>query len=492
MVWSRTANPHADEAVITGESRPLRKSIGAAVIAGSINLDGPLLVRVTGAGAGTRWARIAHAVRTALGRQSPIQRAVDRVAGAAVPVVALLAVATALFWSRSVPFDQAMLIGLAVLVVACPCGLGFAAGMTGSLGIARLARRGCLVRGGGVLELLASVRTIAFDKTGTITLGRMRLAGIETDGITADEALARSAGLELHAEHRLAQGIVAAAHDRDLAPAPASDVRVVAGGGIEGVSRGDVIAAGSIAWMRERGWEIPARLAQRALELEASGCSLVQLGWGGQVHALLWFDDTLRPEARQSLDGLRRLGMATVLLTGDLPEAARRIATAAGIETWQASLSPEGKQQAIALLRRDHGSIAMVGDGLNDGPVLAAADVGIAVGSATDLARAAADLVLPEDGLKLLPWIVAVAREMRRTILAGLGWAFGYNILALGLAMSGLLQPLIAAGMMAASSLIVVINSLRMERDPETDSMAGTAASHAARPPVPSMRSLAS
>ena len=208
MALVEAGQSHADEAVITGESRPLEKSRGAPVIAGSINLDGPLLVRVTGAGSATRWAQIAHAVRDALGRQSPIQRIVDRVAGAAVPVVALLAAATALYWWRTEPLDQAMLVGLAVLVVACPCGLGFAAGLAGSLGIARLARRGCLVRGGGVLESLATVRAIAFDKTGTITLGRMRLAGIETDGVAADEALARAAGLELHAEHRLAQGIV--------------------------------------------------------------------------------------------------------------------------------------------------------------------------------------------------------------------------------------------------------------------------------------------
>lgn len=462
---------HADEALITGESRPLEKSTGASVIAGSINLDGPLLVRVTGTGAGTRWARIARAVREALGRQSPIQRLVDRVAGAAVPVIVLIAAATVLYWWRTQPLDQAMLVGLAVLVVACPCGLGFAAGMTGSLGIARLARRGCLVRGGGVLESLASVRAIAFDKTGTITLGRMRLAGIETDGVASGEALARAAGLELHAEHRLARGIVAAARESGLVPTPTGEVRVVAGSGIQGVSAGEAIAAGSGDWMREHGYRISQRLAARARFLEESGHSLVQVGWDGQVRALLWFDDTLRPEARPTLEALRRQGAAIVLLTGDLPAAARRMAEKAGIEDWRAALSPEAKQEMIAQLRRDRGAVAMVGDGLNDGPVLAAADVGIAVGGATDLARAAADLVLPDDGLRLLPWIVATARDTRRIILANLAWAFGYNILALGLAMSGVLQPLIAAAMMAASSLIVVVNSLRMELGPETNSM---------------------
>ena len=477
---------HVDEAVITGESRPLVKSAGAAVIAGSINLDGPLLVRVTRTGSDTRWAQIARAVRDALGRQSPIQRVVDRVAGVAVPVVVLLAVATTLFWWRDLPLDQAMLRGLAVLVVACPCGLGFAAGLAGSLGIAKLARRGCLVRDGGVLESLATIRTIAFDKTGTITLGRMRLAGIETDGIAADDTLARAAGLEQHAEHRLAQGILAAARDRGLMPMRTEQVRAIPGSGIQGIAGGQIVAAGTGLWIQARAWIVPPRLVARARDLEASGHSLVHLGWAGRVRALLWFDDMLRPETRPTLDVLRRLGAETILLTGDLPAAARRMATAAGIETWHASLSPKAKQAMIDILRRDHGAIAMVGDGLNDGPVLAAADVGVAVGSATDLARAAADLVLPDDGLRLLPWIVTVARDVRRTILGSLAWAFAYNLLALGLAMSGLLQPLLAAAMMAASSFIVVLTSLRMEYGPEPEAIVGTAASQDAGPPVSS------
>ena len=277
-----------------------------------------------------------------------------------------------------------------------------------------------------------------------------------------------------------------------LAPEPTGDVRIVAGRGIHGVSASGTVAAGNADWMREQGWRTSRNLANRAQDLEASGHSLVHLGWDGEVRALLWFDDALRPDAGPTIDALQQQGMKVVLLTGDLPAAARRMAAAAGIEAWHAALSPEAKQATVARLRRDRGAVAMVGDGLNDGPVLAAADVGIAVGGATDLARAAADLVLPDDGLKLLPWIVTVARDTRRTIVTSLAWAFGYNVLAIGLAMSGLLQPVIAAAMMAASSLIVVVNSLRMERDPETASMPGTAASHEAGPPVPSMTSMAS
>jgi Cu2+-exporting ATPase len=463
---------HADEAVITGESRYVAKLAGAQVIAGSINLEGPLLVSVSRAGTATRWAQICRAVRDSLAQRSPTQRVVDRVAGTSVPIVVALSGLTVLAWMESLPFDQALLAGLAVLVVACPCGLGFAAGLAGSLGIARLASRGCLVRGGGVLESLARVRSVAFDKTGTLTLGRTRLAGIETAGVETGEALARAAGLERHSEHGLARGIAADADARGLAPVATTQIRSVPGSGIQGIAGDEPVAAGTGAWMAELGWPVPPHLAERARMAEAGGHSVVYLGWAGAVRAVLWLDDTPRPEARGMIDALRRAGFGVALLTGDLPEVARRIASSVGIDAWQAALSPEGKKSALAQLRREHGPVAMVGDGLNDGPVLAAADVGVAVGSATDLARETADLVLPEDGLRLLPWTIELAREVRRTIVTSLFWAFAYNVIALGLAAFGLLQPLVAAGMMAASSLIVVLNSLRLERLPDPAAVA--------------------
>jgi Cu2+-exporting ATPase len=458
---------HADEAVITGESRAVEKSAGAAVIAGSINLEGPLLIDVSRAGSATHWAQICRAVRESLARKSPTQRVVDQVAGAFVPMVIILSGLTMLGWLQSVPFEQALLAGLAVLVVACPCGLGLAAGLAGSLGIARLASRGCLIRGGGVLESLARVSAVAVDKTGTLTLGRACLAGIETEGVGADDALARAAGLERHAEHGLARGIVAAAVARGLDPVATTQVRAVPGRGILGMAGGTKVAAGTGAWMAELGWPIPERLAARARALEASGHSLVHLGWDEAVRAVLWLDDTARPEASDTIAALRRLGLGVVMLTGDLPEAARRIAGVVGVDSWRAALLPDGKTAILMKLRRRHGSVAMVGDGLNDGPVLAAADVGIAVGGATDLARETADLVLPEDGLRLVPWAIEVARAARRNIVTSLVWAFGYNVIALGLAAFGLLQPILAAGLMASSSLIVILNSLRLERLPD-------------------------
>jgi P-type Cu2+ transporter len=455
----------ADEAVITGESRAVEKSAGSVVIAGSINLEGPLLIEVSRAGSATHWAQICRAVRQSLAQKSPTQRVVDQVAGAFVPIVIILSALTTFGWLQSAPFEEALLAGLAVLVVACPCGLGLAAGLAGSLGIARLANRGCLVRGGGILESLARVTTIAIDKTGTLTLGRVSLAGIDSEGVAADDALARAAGLERYAEHGLARGIVAAAAARGVEPVAATQVRTVPGSGIIGMSRGVRVAAGTARWMAELGWPMPERLAARALE--SAGHSVVYVGWGEQVRAVFWLDDTARPEARSTIAALRRTGLGVVMLTGDLPDAARRIAAMTDLDSWRAMLSPDAKKAALIELRQQHGAVAMVGDGINDGPVLAAADVGIAVGGATDLARETADLALPEDGLRLLPWAIDVARATRRTIVTSLAWAFGYNIVALGLAAFGLLQPILAAGLMASSSLIVILNSLRLERLPD-------------------------
>ena len=457
---------HADEAVMTGESRAVEKSPGGDVIAGSINLDGALLIRSSGAGSATRWAQICRSVRQALLRRSPTQRLADRIVGVSVPMVLLLGLATAAVWSHYLPFDQALLTGLAVLVVACPCAVGLAAPMASSLGIGLLARHGCLVRDPAALEALARTRLVAFDKTGTLTSGNARIVAIDSPGLDANEVLARVAGLERHSEHGLGRALMREAAARGLAPAVTQDMRVVAGRGIMGNADGKTIAAGNAELMRELDWKLAPELATRAKAHEVSGHSRVYVGWGGVVRAVLALDDTPLPEARATIDALRQRGLDAMLLTGDLPAAARRIASLVGIDEIEASLSPEQKRAALDLRRRA-GLVAMVGDGLNDGPVLATADVGIAVGSATDLARETATLVLPPGGLWLLPYAVDVARAVRRTILGNLAWAFGYNFVAIGLAAAGLLQPVLAAAVMAGSSLLVVLNSLRLERLPD-------------------------
>jgi P-type Cu2+ transporter len=460
---------HTDEAMITGESRQIAKDFGSHVIAGSLNLDGPLLIQSSGAANATRWAQICRSVRDALTCGSPSQRLADSIVGVFVPIILMLGVGASVYWAQHLPFDRAFLIGLAVLVVACPCAVGLAAPMATSLGIGRLARRGCLVRDPAALEALARMRLIAFDKTGTLTSGQARVAAIDSDGITADVVLAHAAGLERHSEHGLARAVGIAASARRLEPISICDIRVVPGRGIRGNSDGQTVAAGSAALMRELGWSLAPNLAERGRLREAAGHSVIYVGWGEQVHAVLSLDDTPLPEARATVEALRRRKVCVTLLTGDLPAAAQRIAAAVGIESddIEAGLLPDAKCAALQRRRRNHGTVAMVGDGLNDAPVLAEADVGIAVGSATDLAREAAAVVLPPGGLWMLPWAIDVARAVRATILTNLAWAFGYNLIAVGLAMAGVLQPVWAAAVMAGSSIVVVLNSLRLERLPE-------------------------
>ena len=458
---------HTDEAVITGESRQVAKSVGSPVIAGSINLDGPLLIQSSGAGTATRWAQICRSVRDALVRRSPTQRIADRVVGASVPVVLALGGLTMLYWAQWLPLERALLFGLAVLVVACPCAVGLAAPLAASLGIGRLARCGCLVRDPGVLEALARTRLLAFDKTGTLTSGRAHVVGIESDGAGTDEVLARAAGLERYSEHGFGHAITTAAAVRGLDPVVTGDIRILPGRGIRGNADGKAVVAGNGALMSELGWSVAPALSEHGRSLEADGYSVIYIGWGEQVRAALALDDSVLPEARSTVEALRSRGLHVLLLSGDLAHATQRVAVAAGIQDAQSGLSPEAKRAALRQLRQRYNVVAMVGDGLNDGPVLADADIGIAVGSATDLARETAALVLPRDGLWMLPWVVDVARAVRMTILTNLMWAFGYNCIAVTLAMLGWLQPVLAAAVMAGSSIIVVLNSLRLERLPD-------------------------
>jgi Cu2+-exporting ATPase len=458
---------HTDEAVITGEGRLVPKGVGSPVIAGSVNMDGPLLIRSNRAGTETRWAQICRSVRNALTRRTPTQRLADRVVVIFVPLVLSLGGLTALYWMQWLPFDRALLIGLSVLVIACPCAVGLAAPLATSLGIGRLARRGCLVREPGALEELARTCLLAFDKTGTLTLGRAHVVNIETDDAVADEVLARAAGLEHYSEHCFGHAITAAAAARGLDPVLIGNVRILPGRGIRGNADGQVVLAGNRVLISELGWSVAPALGEHGRLLEADGYSVIYVGWGEHVRAALALDDAPIPEARSTVEALRNRGLHVMLLSGDLAPATQRVAVKAGIKDAQSGLSPEAKRAALRRHRQRYGVVAMVGDGLNDGPVLAEADIGIAVGSATDLARETAALVLPRGGLWMLPWVVDVARAVRMTILTNLLWAFGYNLIALTLAVLGLLQPILAAAVMAGSSILVVLNSLRLERIPD-------------------------
>lgn len=453
-----------DEAILTGEPRPQTKRPGAPVHAGSLNGSGQLLIRMTAGGAATRWGEISAYVKQALARPSPLQGLVDRVAGVFVPAVIVLAVAVVAFWGQRVPFEQALMVGLAVLVVACPCALGLAAPLATTLGIGRAVERGVLIRGGAVLERLAGVRVVAFDKTGTLTRHAPRLTSILTAGdVSRSEVLRRAAGVALGSEHPLARAILDVARARGLAPIPARGVQAYPGEGalaLEPVAT----AIGSSALVGKLGWAVPSALAaptERAVEEEATR---VYVGWSGLVYGVVLFGWDVVPEARPTVEALKAQDLRIALLSGDNPSATRLAAEALGIEAWHGGLSAEAKVSVLHAMAGQHGPVAMVGDGLNDGPVLASAAVGVAVGGATDLARETADVALPAQGLRELPLLITLSRRVRATITANIAWAFGYNLIALAAAGTGLLQPILAAALMAGSSIFVVATSFAMNR----------------------------
>jgi Cu2+-exporting ATPase len=456
-----------DESILTGENRPVSKYEGDLVLAGSINQHGSLLIECGALGSNTQWGLICQSVRESLSNPSSIQRLADRAAIIFVPIVLSITILTIIYWQSQIPLNQALLNGLAVLVVACPCALGLAAPLATALGMGQFLKRGCLIRGGEVQETLAKIRRIAFDKTGTLTKGATSLIKIENDDATQEAVLQRAAGLEQHSEHSLAHGIVSAAKERKLNIKKSELVQAVAGSGIIGYIEGELTAVGRSEWMKKQGMEMPSSFVKKIRNYESSGQTVVCVGWSGKIHGILLLDDMLIPEVPIMVKTIQKLGMSTVLLTGDLPAVASRIAKSAGIEEWEASMSPEDKCVFLEQWGGINVPAIMVGDGLNDGPVLARAEVGIAVGAATDLARETADLVLPENGLALLPWVISLSRAVHRTIVINLLWAFGYNIVAISLAAFGLLQPILAAGLMAGSSLIVVFNSLRLEQFPD-------------------------
>ena len=453
-------NSQCDEAILTGQHEPQSKSSGDSVHAGSLNGTGLLLLRATGAGAATRWGKISRFVSDAVQHKSMAGEVVDRVAAVFVPVVIALASITLVYWSQRESFDNALMIALSVLVVACPCALGLAAPLAAAIGLGQAAQNGVLVRGGGVLERLAGIKAVAFDKTGTLTHGDLQLAQIRVERVSEHEVLTCAAGLAQGSEHPIGRGIAAAARSRKINPLSLRVLQARPGQGVIGQGEHGLCAMGSASMMQELGWPMPVQL------LEQVGThTLVYVGWAGKVRGLMGLTDTVLEEAKSVVAALTNCKLSTCLLSGDSASAVAQTAAALDIDNWQAELSPEAKVAALREWTDQQGSVAMVGDGMNDGPVLSQASVGIAVGGATDLARETADVTLPKGALQCLPWLILLARRVRRTIYINISWALGYNVLTLTLAASGHLVPIAAAGLMAGSSLVVSINALRMHRE---------------------------
>jgi Cu+-exporting ATPase len=455
-----------DEALISGESLPVVREPGGRVVGGAINGSGRLVVTVTALGGDSTLARIARLVESAQSSKAPVQRLVDRVAAVFVPVVVAIALATfAAWWLTGGDAARATLPAVAVLVIACPCALGLATPAALIAGLGAAARGGVLIRDAETLERATAIRTVAFDKTGTLTAGRPALVAWQAFGPEGDAALAICAALQAGSEHPLARAVTAAARAAAVPRVDASDVRAVPGRGVRGRVQGREYAVGSARYLADLGIASPA--AAQWLDAEAArGRSVALLADvdAQRVQAGFAFADPPRESARRAVARLAAAGIRTVMITGDHEAAARAVADAVGIDEVVANVLPEEKLRAVEALRARHGAVAMVGDGLNDAPALAAADVGIAMGGGTDVAIHAAGITLMRSDPAAVADALDVARRTHAKIRQNLFWAFAYNVAGLPLAALGWLDPMIAGAAMAFSSFSVVTNALALRR----------------------------
>jgi len=448
-----------DQSLLTGEPVPVEKGPGDEVAGASVNAGGRLVVRATRVGADTALAQIARLVTAAQSGKAPVQRLADRVSGVFVPVVIGLAVATLAGWLvAGEGAERAVSAAVAVLIIACPCALGLATPTALLVGTGRGAQLGLLIRGPEILESTRTADTIVLDKTGTVTSGRMSLVDVAVaDGEDRATVLGVAGALEDASEHPIARAVARAARD-ELGALPAVEAFANrAGLGVEGTVDGRDVRIG-------RGYRLPARLERTRRAAEAQGRTAVVVSWDGAARGVLAVADTVKPTSAEAVAALRRLGLEPILLTGDNEATARAVAAEVGIGRVVAEVLPSAKADVIARLQAEGRVVAMVGDGVNDAPALARADLGLALGTGTDVAIEASDLTLVSGDLRAAADAIRLSRATLRTIKQNLAWAFGYNVAALPLAAAGLLSPLIAAAAMACSSISVVANALRLRR----------------------------
>jgi Cu+-exporting ATPase len=453
-----------DESLLTGESLPVSKAPGERVTGGAINGEARLLVRATSVGAESVLARMIRLVEDAQATKPPIQRLADRVSAVFVPVVVAIALATFLgWWLIGGDLVPAVIHAVAVLVIACPCAMGLATPTAIMVGTGVAARRGILIRDAAALERAHAVTTVAFDKTGTLTEGHPRLLALHpATGVSEDEVLRLAAALQSGSEHPLARAVIEAAQGVTI---PAADaVRALPGRGVEGVVEGRRLVLGSRRLLDETG-ATPGALAEAEVALSAEGRSLAWLATAdGETLALLGFGDAVKPTAAAAIARLKALGIRTVLISGDTKAAARTAALALGIDEVKAEVLPADKAAFVAALRGEGGVVAMVGDGVNDAPALAAADVGFAMGTGTDVAMNAAGITLMRGDPALVADAIDLSRRTWAKLRQGLFWAFAYNVLGIPVAAAGFLDPMLAGAAMALSSVSVVLNALSLRR----------------------------
>jgi Cu+-exporting ATPase len=454
-----------DTAAITGEPAPVDVTAGDDVIGGCVVLGGRLVVQATRVGADTQLARTAALVERAQTGKAAVQRLADRVCGEFVPVVFMLAAATWGFWAGSTAgAGTAFEAATAVLIVACPCALGLATPTALLVGTGRAAQLGVLVTGPAVLESTRRVDTVVLDKTGTVTTGEMNVTDVvPVDGEDRDEVLAVAGALAGTSTHPVAQAVARYAAEQGVdTTAEVREVASLDGLGMQGDIGGSEALLGRPRLLRERGIALPDALEGLLTDAATSGRTTVALAWAGRARAVLVLSDTIRPTSAEAIAELRRLGLEPVLLTGDGEGAARAVADTVGITTVVADALPTDKVECVARLQSQGRVVAMVGDGINDAAALAQADLGIAMGTGTDIAMSAADITLVRADLTAAVDAIRISRRTLTVIKANLAWAFGYNVLALPIAAAGMLHPMLAGAAMATSSVLVVTNSLRL------------------------------
>jgi len=460
---------HVDESLITGESMPVAKDIGDRVTGGAINAEGALTLTTLAVGAETTLARIIRMVESAQAGKAPIQRLVDRVSAVFVPVVLVIALVTAIGWLLATgDWEQAIVNAVSVLVIACPCALGLATPTAIMVGTGVAARRGILIKDAQALELAHAVTIVAFDKTGTLTEGRPTLVALHAaPGFSEDDVLRWSAALQQRSDHPLARAVTTRALERALVVPPSRDAQALPGRGLQAHVDGQLLALGSNRLLQELGADAGTLAAQaRSLADEGRTVSwLIRMEADrAVVLGLLGFGDAIKSEAHAAIARLRELGIRTVMLTGDNRGSAEAVARALGIGDFRADVLPADKAAAVQALRTGGAVIAMVGDGINDAPALAAADVGIALATGTDVAMETAGITLMRGDPRLVADALDVSRRTWSTIRRGLFWAFAYNVVGIPLAAFGLLNPVVAGAAMALSSVSVVGNALLLRR----------------------------
>jgi Cu+-exporting ATPase len=462
-----------DESMITGEPIPVEKAKDDEVIGGTVNQTGAFLMRAERIGSDTVLSQIVHMVSEAQRSRAPIQRLVDRVAGWFVPAVVFVAVLTFIAWATLQPRQPALAYALvnavAVLIIACPCALGLATPMSIMVGVGRGAREGVLIKNAEAIELLEKVDTIIVDKTGTLTEGRPSVTEIApAEGTSAEELLRIIASLEQNSEHPLARAVVQAARERDIAIASAEEFTSVTGGGIRGRVDGRTILVGNQRFLEENDIDL-GQLAGQAADLQSQGRTVIFAAVDGKPAGLVAIADPIKASTPEAVRRLHELGLKIVMLTGDNVRTAQAVAATLGIDDYGAGMTPDMKQQRIKELRAAGRRVAMAGDGINDAPALAAADVGIAMGTGTDVAIEAAGVTLLHGDLRGIVKAVLLGRRVMRNIRQNLFFAFIYNALGVPIAagvlypfFNLLLNPMIAAAAMSFSSVSVVLNSLRL------------------------------